>query len=207
MEKATNILTVFSEWVTNLFLLQIYWLGGTLIGGIVFGIVPSSIALFSTIRKLFRESKDLNVFDHFKIAYKSNFKNSFVIGFLYLVISLFIYSYYLFLTATKATLFAYTHIFIYAFLFLLIIFSFYLIPVYIHFEMDMRALILNTFRILLTNMKWNIPMLLTVIAILLVYIKFSVSLLFFGVSLPAFAISFFCREAFQDFQEKQKGLN
>lgn len=204
MEKATNILTVFSEWVTNLFLLQIYWLGGTLIGGIVFGIVPSSIALFSTIRKLFRESKDLNVFDHFKIAYKSNFKNSFVIGFLYLVISLFIYSYYLFLTATTATLFAYTHIFIYAFSFLLIIFSFYLIPVYIHFEMDMRALIPNTFRILFINMKWNIPMLLTVLAIILVYIKFSVSILFFGMSLPAFAISFFCRKAFQAFQEKQK---
>lgn len=203
MEKATNILTIFSEWVMNLFLIHIYWIIGTLLGGIVFGIVPSSIALFSTIRKLFTHSQTINVFDYFKKEYKTNFKHSFILGFLYLVIALFIYSYIQFLTATTTSLLAYTHIFIFAFLFLLILFSFYLIPVYVHFEMNINKLIPNTFRILLSNMKWNIPMLFTVLAVILVYIKFSVILLFFGVSLPAFIISYFCRKAFQDFQDKQ----
>ncbi len=203
MEKATNILTVFSEWVMNLFLLHIYWMIGTLLGGVVFGIVPSSIALFSTIRKLFTHSQTINVFDYFKKEYKTNFKHSLILGFLYLVIALFIYSYIQFLTATTTSLLAYTHIFIFAFLFLLILFSFYLIPVYVHFEMNINKLIPNTLRILLANMKWNFPMLLTVVAVVLVYIKFSVTLLFFGVSLPAFIISYFCRKAFQDFQDKQ----
>lgn len=207
MEKATNILTVFSIWVMNLFILHIYWIGGTLLGGVVFGVAPSSIALFSTIRKLFTHSNTINVFDYFKKEYKANFKKSFAIGLLYLVIALFIYSYILFITATTTSLLAYTHIFIYAFLFLLIIFTFYLIPVYVHFEMELKRLIPNTFRILLTNMKWNFPMLFTVLAVVLVYIRFSVSLLFFGMSLPAFVISYFCQKAFQDFQDKQKELN
>lgn len=207
MEKATNILITFSEWVMNLFLLHIYWIVGTLLGGVVFGIVPSSIAMFSTIRKLFTHSNTVNIFDYFKKEYKINFKNSFAIGFLYLVIALFIYSYIRFISATTASLLAYTHIFIYVFLFLLITFVFYLIPVYVHFEMELKRLIPNTFRILLTNMKWNFPMFFTILAVILVYIRFSVSLLFFGMSLPAFVISYFCRKSFQDFQDKKKELN
>lgn len=207
MEKATSILTVFSEWVMNLFLLHIYWIGGTILGGVIFGVIPSSIALFSTIRKLFTHSNTINLFEYFKKEYKVNFKNSFVIGFIYLGITLFIYSYILFIATTKTSLLAYTHIFIYIFLFLLIIFAFYLIPVYVHFEIELKQLTPNTVRILLTNMKWNFPMFFMVLAVTLIYIRFSVSLLFFGVSLPAFVISYFCKKAFQDFQDKQKKLN
>lgn len=203
MEKATNVLTHFSEWVMNLFLLHIYWIGGTLLGGILFGIIPSSIALFSIIRKLFTDSSRINLFNYFKEEYKINFKNSIFIGFIYLLIGLFIYSYITFLNATTNTLLAYTHIFIYTFLFLMILFSFYLIPVYVHYEMSNKRLIPNTLRILFTSMKWNFPMFFTVLAVILIYIRFSVSLMFFGISLPALVITYFCRKSFQDFKDKQ----
>ena len=207
MEKATNILIIFSEWVMNLFLLHLYWLFGTAIGGIIFGIIPSSVALFSSIRQLFMHPKDTNVRQHFKLAYKTNFKNSQLLGLYYLAIVILMMSYYNFLIATTTSLWAYFHLFIYVFLVILILFSFYLIPVYLHFEMPIKSIVPNTFRILLFNMKWNIPMLFSVLAIILLYIKFSVSLVVFGIALPAFIISFYCRITFKNFEKALKNLH
>ena len=66
MEKVTSALTVISEWVMNLFLLHLYWIGGTLLGGVVFGIVPATIALLSTIRQLVLKRDMIDLFKYYK---------------------------------------------------------------------------------------------------------------------------------------------
>lgn len=60
----------WSEWIMHLVLLQIYWIIGTLMGGVILGIIPSSIALFSSIRKLFRDSQEFNLKTYFIHEYK-----------------------------------------------------------------------------------------------------------------------------------------
>ena len=75
----------WSEWIMHLVLLQIYWIIGTLMGGVILGIIPSSIALFSSIRKLFRDSQEFNLKTYFIHEYKTNFKFSLLLNVWYML--------------------------------------------------------------------------------------------------------------------------
>ena len=206
MEKVTSALTVISEWVMNLFLLHLYWIGGTLLGGVVFGIVPATIALFSTIRQLVLKRDMIGIFQYYKREYFFHFKHSRIIDLMYLFIFFALYSYSQFIRFTVDSWLAYTHIFLYTIIMLFVLFAIYLIPVYIHYKMEKRELIKNTFILMITNMKWNLPMFLSILAVVLLQINFSVILLFFGVTLIAFTTILYCLKCFEEFELKQINL-
>lgn len=207
MEKVTSAFVILTEWVTNLFLLHLYWIGGTLIGGIILGIIPSTIALFSAIRQLLMNGNNDDIFHYFKNEYWLHFKHSRFIDIIYAFSLFCLYSFSAFTRSTRGSWLAYTHIFIYLFFGLLILFLLYLIPVYIHYEMDIKKVPQNTFIILFVNMKWNIPMILSVVAVILMHIKFSVTILFFGASFTPFVILIYCLKIFEEFDLKQNEIN
>lgn len=206
MENIGKRINQVSEWIMHLFLLQIYWIFGTLIGGIILGIIPSSIALFSSIRKLFRVNQEFKLLDYFVGEYKANFKFSLVLNLWYILIFIVSFIYREYMSATTDSWLAYTHIPLYALLLLLILLSLYLIPVYVHYEVRPVHLIPTTGAIMLTSMKWNLPLLLSLIAVALIFIRFSVVFLFFGISLPAFILFYFTHLAFNDFDLKRDAL-
>lgn len=70
----------------------------------------------------------------------------------------------------------------------------------------MRNLVKTSFFIMLVNMKWNLPLILTLVAISLIFIRFSIVLLFFGISLPAFIILYYCMRAFKNYDSKKQEL-
>lgn len=194
----------FSEWVMHLALLQLYWVLGTLVGGVVLGIVPATIALFASIRYLYMGNKDLSLYACYIKAYKTNFKASFLLGTYFIVAALIGYSYKLFIEHTSQSVLAYTHIALYMILFFGILVILFLIPVYIHYEIPTKRLLRTTFSIIATNLKWCAPLLLSLIAVALIFIRYSVVFLFFGMSLPCFVILYFCMQAFADFDLKRE---
>lgn len=204
MDNVMKKFNVFSEWVMHLFMLQVLWLGGTLFGGVILGIFPATVAVFSTIQKLKRREAEFSVFSYYVQAYKKNFKESLFIGGITLIIGLIGAVYVYFLNTTTNSWLAYTHFFMYLMLLLMGLFLFYLIPVYIHYEVKMTDLVKTTFFIMLSSMKWNLPLLLTLLAAFLIFLRFSVVILFFGASLPMFITFHFCMKAFDDFDVKRE---
>ncbi|MDL4842065.1 YesL family protein [Aquibacillus rhizosphaerae] len=69
----------FCNWIYRLAYLNILWIGFTLLGGVVFGIFPSSVALLSVLRQ-FIQKKEPIIFSTFWSYYKKEFKNSNKIG-------------------------------------------------------------------------------------------------------------------------------
>lgn len=206
MENVMKQFNRFSEWIMNLFILQILWIGGTLIGGVILGIAPATTALFTSLRKLKRQETKFSLFQYYVQSYKENFKDSLIIGlgFIFAGVIGFIYSQ--FLSQTTDSWLAYTHIFMYIILFLIGLLLLYIFPVYVHFDVNLRSLVKTAFFIMMTSIKWNLPLILTLIAAGLIFIRFAVVFFFFGVSVPAFIILYYCMRAFEDFESKKQRL-
>ena len=62
------------EWVMKLLFLNLLWIGFTLIGFGVFGLFPSTVAMFQLIMDLINK-KDTKMVATFWNSYQSNFKN------------------------------------------------------------------------------------------------------------------------------------
>lgn len=69
----------FFDFLYRLAYLNILWIGFTLLGGVVFGFFPSSVALLSVLRQLIQK-KEPNIFSTFWGYYKKEFINSNKIG-------------------------------------------------------------------------------------------------------------------------------
>lgn len=74
--------------VLKLFYLNVLWMGGTLVGLVIFGLGPSTAAVFSIIREWYRGNDDQPIFKTYVKNYKSYFKESFVISLIYGIIGL-----------------------------------------------------------------------------------------------------------------------
>lgn len=67
----------------NLILLNILWVAFTLLGLVIFGLFPATIALFAVIRKWILENEDTPILQEFIKRYKAEFKMANVIGILF----------------------------------------------------------------------------------------------------------------------------
>lgn len=203
MEHVMEKFNQFSKWVMNLFILQLFWLLGALLGGIILGIIPSTIALYASIRQLYLKNDTFNLLTYFKKTYQENFLKSMVIGIWYGIGIIIGYIYLVFLNNTIHSWLAYTHLFIYFLLFVITLVLLFMIPVYVHYEIPFKKLISSTFFIVVVNTKWLIPLLFSLTALLLIFIRFSVVFLFYGVSLSAFVILYFSMKMFEAYDLKR----
>ncbi|WP_144511503.1 YesL family protein [Bacillus thuringiensis] len=73
------------EWVMKLLFLNLLWIGFTLIGFGVFGLFPSTVAMFQLIMDLINK-KDTKMVATFWDSYQSNFKKSNKMGFFIVLI-------------------------------------------------------------------------------------------------------------------------
>ncbi|WP_264449006.1 YesL family protein [Bacillus cereus] len=73
------------EWIMKLLCLNLLWIGFTLIGFGVFGLFPSTVAMFQLIMDLINK-KDTKMVATFWDSYQSNFKKSNKMGFVIVLI-------------------------------------------------------------------------------------------------------------------------
>ena len=198
-----NKFYVLSNWITKLFYLQCLWLVGTLAGGVILGLVPSTISLYASIRQLYLGEMDLKLATYFIDYYKNTFKDSIVIGSLYTIAFIIVFSYLQFINATSDSSIAYLHILLYIAMIILFLIMMYIIPVYTHYDVKLIAIIKNGFFISLINIKYNIYLLSSLLAFFLILSRYQIIIVFFGISLPGFLNVFFCMKAFEYYEEKR----
>ncbi|MEH7495700.1 YesL family protein [Neobacillus niacini] len=76
----------FGDWVLKLLILNILWVVLTLLGLIIFGFFPATVALFAVIRKLVMQDEDVSIFQLFWRTYKLEFVKSNFLGMIVLSI-------------------------------------------------------------------------------------------------------------------------
>lgn len=87
LDKTNYIL----NWIVRLAYINLLWILFTLLGGIVFGFIPSTVAVFSIMRKWLNNNDDFPVIHNFFYYYKQEFIKSNLLGFILLLVGIFLY--------------------------------------------------------------------------------------------------------------------
>ncbi|WP_161568212.1 YesL family protein [Anaerobacillus alkaliphilus] len=128
---------VACEWIVRLALVNILWVGFSLLGGVVLGIFPATIAMFTITRKWIQGETDLPIFQRFWAVYRKEFIKSNVFGFILVIIGAVlvtdIYIFYSLEGVFSQVLF---------YLFIAITFNYaimllYIFPIYVHYDLKL----------------------------------------------------------------------
>ncbi|KKI91710.1 hypothetical protein WQ54_13415 [Bacillus sp. SA1-12] len=138
MGKILNIANFYRllEWIMWLVYINLLWVGSVLLGLIVFGVFPATVAMFTVIRHLIiKDATGKQIFKTFVFTYKREFLKSNGIGIIMTSIGYFLYLDFLFIR--NITGFSY-YVFYTGLIFvgiLYLITLLYILPVYVHYEL------------------------------------------------------------------------
>jgi uncharacterized membrane protein YesL len=125
------------KWITHFAYMNILWVLFTLLGGVVFGIIPSTVAMFAIARKTAMGEEDIPVFKTFWGTYRSEFLRSNLLGLILTVIGLVWYFDLHFFRQFEGSIYTimnYAMMMLGMVFFILLI---YVFPVYVHYDLKL----------------------------------------------------------------------
>ncbi|WEG13707.1 YesL family protein [Pullulanibacillus sp. KACC 23026] len=177
-----------SEWIMRFAYLNILWVGFSLIGLFVFGIMPASSSMFSIVRKWQRGETDLPIFKTFWQHYKKDFVKINLIGIVLYIIGSIVYMDIFYMKSVNgfSSILVFAAFCIIAFLYLLLIL--YIFPTFVHFDLKIPHYFKYSLLFALTNIIGTIIMIGAALATWFLIRVLPASLLFFSMSLLAFVL-------------------
>lgn len=138
MQGITNWYIRIGEWALNLFLLNILWFLSLLLGLVVVGVFPATVALFTVMRKLTMGSEDISVVKLVKLFWKS-FKTDFykanILGYSITLIGIILYVDLKWLQSLNSIIHQSLSIAFIIIIFVYLLTLLYLFPVFVHFNL------------------------------------------------------------------------
>ncbi|QIZ05377.1 DUF624 domain-containing protein [Priestia megaterium] len=170
-----------STWIYNLAYINILWLTFTLLGGVVLGIFPSTIAMFFIIKRMFLEKSDFSIIKEFTLLYKKEFKKSNLLFFPFILLAIIVAADIRFISSLD---FAFNSLLVqlfYVLLFLLAMIFLYSLVVYIYGARGKKEIFKKSFSLLLNNPMTNLYILTWLLLLHFLTMKVAgLSLLFSG---------------------------
>lgn len=123
-----------SEWIARLAYLNVLWIGFTVLGLVVAGFIPATIAMFSVARKWVRDEPNIPILHTFAASFKQEFRQSMKIGVFFFTILVILYLDYQALQIHSNFLYGLLSIAFLSMLFLLLCITLYIFPIYVHYE-------------------------------------------------------------------------
>lgn len=191
------------EWITRFAYINILWIFFSLVGGILLGLFPATIAMFSLIRQWLQGNSDLPVFKSFWQYYKSEFFKSNRLGvIIYMVSLIFIFNIF-FLQANIGELLTWTYTPLLAGFLLFIILLFYIFPTYVHFDLKVSQIFKNAFLMMLVSPMHTFLILISLGAFYFIVSAIPALGLAFGASFYCFITMWFALDAFDKIDKKK----
>jgi uncharacterized membrane protein YesL len=139
------------EWISRLAFLNLLWISFSLLGLIIFGFFPATVAMFAVARKWMLGNDEMSIFKTFWTAYKREFLKSNVLGVIIVAIGLILYIDFQFVqhAANSFVSILYVPFFIITLIFISMLF--YIIPIFVHYDMKLSQVIKNSFFVMIMN--------------------------------------------------------
>lgn len=166
-----NKINSLFSWITKLAYLNALWLLFSLIGFIVIGFFPATVAMLEICRKWLNGERDIPLFKTFRNSYKSAFLPSNMIGWIFTAVGILLYLNFLVLQANTGQINFFAVSAFYLFLFFYLVTASHVLPVYVHYRVPVISCIRNAFIIGLVNMHFSLAILISQSAF--VYLMFS----------------------------------
>lgn len=190
----------FFDWIYRLAFINILWLFFSIIGLIIFGFFPATVAMFTIIRKLVIK-EDIPIFRTFWLTYKKEFLKSNFLGIILGVIGYIFYIDLIFLRSTSGFIqFLYAPMLVMSFVYMLMLL--YIFPVYVHYEIKVFQIIKNSFLMMVLYPIFTIMMIMIGLIVSFLMLKMSSSIIFFSGSLFSLIIMGCSNFAFQKNAQK-----
>lgn len=191
MDNIANGFYKFSEWVAKYMYITILWFLFTLLGLVLFGITPATVALFAVIRK-WVQKEEVPIFQTFYKQYKENFIKANIIGIILMAVGYFISIEYLILRGQTGLMYYMANLFVIAQMIFYIIILLYIFPIYAHFNIEKFIdyfkwpFIIGIIHPILTVLLFVV----TSIIMFLSYYFLPIPLNLLGVSISAYVLSY-----------------
>lgn len=193
-----------TEWVLRLVWANILWIGFTLFGFVILGIMPATVALFTVTRRWTRKELNFSIWDVFKEAYFKEWKDSNIIGLIFWVIGFVLVVDLRFAIYLEGFYSLFLYIF---FIFLSLIFMMTLIfffPLYVHYTFSIKGYIKQSFIYSVVSFKETILIILGLFFIGFLIYKNQGFIPFIMGVLPAYWIMNVCMKRFRYLEKKYK---
>lgn len=176
---------VISEWVYLLFVIQMFWFIGAVIGLGLFGIIPATLSMFAVFRKRLQDG-DVDIVRTFWNTYRTTFFKSQLTGLFWIVLGLFLYYDIRILFNYQNTFTFIIGAILISVLVIYLLATMILMPMNAHYEMTSSNRVRLSLMIAITMPHISIG--LTLSTILVYFIATYIPILFFlcGISLAAF---------------------
>ncbi|MDY7223292.1 YesL family protein [Halalkalibacterium halodurans] len=182
------------DWIMKLAYLNILWLFFSLVGLILFGFFPATVAMFSVIRDLLLK-KEISIFQTFWQTYKHEFGKSNLLGIILCMIGFIFYVDLIFLKQTSSLMqLLYMPLLVFSLIYGLTLL--YIFPVYVHYELKVWQVIKNAFFVMVLFPLYTFIMVLACLLAYSIMITFPSLLLFFSGSVFSLIIMTFAHFAF-----------
>ncbi|WP_134684099.1 YesL family protein [Brevibacillus migulae] len=195
MDLLTSRLYRACEWLTSLAYLNLLWIGFILLGGILFGWGPATVAMYTVSRKWLTGHRDIAVFPLFWQTYKTEFIRSNGLVLLMVVIGAILFVDFRILRVLSADISVLGILLISVCLMYLITLVF-IVPVYVHYDLRVWRMIPFAFLFGVSRPLHTIGVSLAAAILACVFWYFPLLMLFFSGSVYALITMFLTLKAF-----------
>ncbi len=155
-DRFGTFLVETSDWIMRLIKTNFAWWIHILMGGILLGFFPATLALFATVRRWTRGDLDFPLWSSFHQCYRKHFWNVNALGMIYLLVGIFLFIDILLANKIPGVLAVIVYFFL-SFVFLIYLLSFtYFFSVYVHFQLPFKEYLKQPFIIMLISFKQNV---------------------------------------------------
>jgi len=188
------------DWIYRIAFLNVLWLLFSVVGLIIFGFFPATVAMFSIVRRSILK-ENVPIFHTFWTVYKREFIKSNLLGLILSIIAYIFYVDLIFLKSTSGLIqLLYAPMLVMSFIYILMLL--YVFPVYVQYDIKVLQVIKNSFLIMVLYPFFTIIMI--IVGLITTYFMFQIpsSLIFFSGSLMAFIIMGCANLAFRKNEQK-----
>ncbi|MDP4086620.1 MAG: DUF624 domain-containing protein [Bacillota bacterium] len=182
--------------LSNFFILNTFWIISCIP---IITVGPATAAMFGVVRQ-WKLNQDTSVVRNYFRYFKENFKQSFLIGILWIIISLLLYLNYFYLAQDHSS---FKYVILVPLLLISLFFmatSAYLFSIITHYKVNWKSAIKNSFFIAVVNFPTTVIILimLSLITAILIYLPATSLILF---SIGAYLNFSLCNRAFKKFEQ------
>ncbi|MCT8137039.1 DUF624 domain-containing protein [Anaerobacillus sp. CMMVII] len=192
------------EWITRVAFLGVLWILFTILGLVIFGLFPSTVAMLAITRKWIIGEKEISIFNTFFGVYKKEFLKSQILGIIMTGIGVILYVNILF-TLTQEGFFL-LKVLIVFFTIVYLITCPYLLTMFVHYELTFLEYFKNSLLIAIFNPVYSILTIVGIIPLLYLLGMFPVLFILYAVSLSGVWITWISHRIFNKIVRKKEQL-
>lgn len=185
-----------SDWIIRLAYINFLWMLFSILGLFIFGIFPSTVAMFTVLRQWIRSEKDIKIFKTFWSTFKSEFLKSNILGFILLGIGFILYIDFKFFSTIDGWVTTILNIVFLSLFVIYVIVVLYIFPVKVHFELKTIQYLKYALVIGVSFPKSTLLIALSVIILQFIMTYIPILFIFFLGSLISFLIMKISNSAF-----------